>query len=310
MKYKLKILGIGQSLPQNKVTNKDIEQITEGSKAEWISEKLGIQERRIASSNENVVTLGTNSALEALKDANLSPNEIDLIIVNTSSPDKVSPSVACMIQNQIEASCPSFDINAVCSGFVYALDLVSGLLDRYKNILMISTETYSKITDWDNRNSCFFGDGSAALVVTKSNTPNLETLIGADGTGWENFNCDRDSKFNMNGKEVYKFGVRTLPREINLLLSKNNMSVNDIDYIVPHQPSHNVLKETAKILNFPESKVCFNMGEYANTAGASVPMALYKLIKENTVKNGDNLLLAAIGSGWTYGVSILKLDYK
>lgn len=310
MKYKLKILGIGQSLPQNKVTNKDIEQITEGSKAEWISEKLGIQERRIASSNENVVTLGTNSALEALKDANLSPNEIDLIIVNTSSPDKVSPSVACMIQNQIEASCPSFDINAVCSGFVYALDLVSGLLDKYKNILMISTETYSKITDWNNRNSCFFGDGSAALVVTKSNTPNLETLIGADGTGWENFNCDRDSKFNMNGKEVYKFGVKTLPREINLLLSKNNMSVNDIDYIVPHQPSHNVLKETAKVLNFPESKVCFNMGKYANTAGASVPMALYRLIKENTVKNGDNLLLAAIGSGWTYGVSILKLDYK
>ena len=310
MKYKLKILGIGQSLPQNKVTNKDIEQITEGSKAEWISGKLGIQERRIASSNENVITLGTNSALEALKDANLSPNEIDLIIVNTSSPDKVSPSVACMIQNQIEASCPSFDINAVCSGFVYALDLVSGLLDKYKNILMISTETYSKITDWNNRNSCFFGDGSAALVVTKSNTPNLETLIGADGTGWENFNCDRDSKFNMNGKEVYKFGVKTLPREINLLLSKNNMSVNDIDYIVPHQPSHNVLKETAKVLNFPESKVCFNMGKYANTAGASVPMALYRLIKENTVKNGDNLLLAAIGSGWTYGVSILKLDYK
>ena len=310
MKYKLKILGIGQSLPQNKVTNKDIEQITEGSKAEWISKKLGIQERRITSSNENVVTLGTNSALEALKDANLSPNEIDLIIVNTSSSDKVSPSVACMVQNQIEASCPSFDINAVCSGFVYALDLVSGLLDKYKNILMISTETYSKITDWDNRNSCFFGDGSAALVVTKSNTPNLETLIGADGTGWENFNCDRDSKFNMNGKEVYKFGVKTLPREINLLLSKNDMSVNDIDYIVPHQPSHNVLKETAKILNFPESKVCFNMEKYANTAGASVPMALYKLIKENTVKNGDTLLLAAIGSGWTYGVSILKLDYK
>ena len=310
MKYKLKILGIGQSLPQNKVTNKDIEQITEGSKAEWISKKLGIQERRIASSNENVVTLGTNSALEALKDANLSPNEIDLIIVNTSSSDKVSPSVACMVQNQIEASCPSFDINAVCSGFVYALDLVSGLLDKYKNILMISTETYSKITDWDNRNSCFFGDGAAALVVTKSNTPNLETLIGADGTGWENFNCDRDSKFNMNGKEVYKFGVKTLPREINLLLSKNDMSVNDIDYIVPHQPSHNVLKETAKILNFPESKVCFNMEKYANTAGASVPMALYKLIKENTVKNGYTLLLAAIGSGWTYGVSILKLDYK
>lgn len=309
MKYNFKIIGIGQSVPTNVVTNQDIENITQGSKSEWIYDKLGIKERRI-STTENVVSLGVNSAKEALHDAGLIPTDIDLIIVNTSSPDKVSPSVACMIQNEIGATCPSFDINAVCSGFLYSMELVGNLLSTYKTILMVSTETYSKITDWDDRNSCFFGDGAASLVVTKSNNSNLDVLLGADGTGWENFNCDRNSTFNMNGKEVYKFGVKTLPREIKKLMDTLDLSIDDIDYLVPHQPSHNVLKETAKILNLSESKVCFNMTNYANTAGSSVPMALYKLIKIGKVKNDDTLLLAAIGSGWTYGVGVLKLDYK
>lgn len=309
MKYNFKILGIGQSVPTNIVTNTDIESITNGSNADWIHDKLGILERRI-STNDNVVTLGVESAREAMHDAGILPTEIDLIIVNTSSPDKVSPSVACMIQNQIGAECPSFDINAVCSGFLYSMELVANLLSTYNNILMISTETYSKITDWGDKNSCFFGDGSASLVIVKSHNSNLDVTLGADGNGWENFNCDRNSTFNMNGKEVYKFGVKTLPREIKKLMDKLNLGIDDIDYLVPHQPSHNVLKETAKILNMSESRVCFNMGQYANTAGASVPMALYKLIKENKIKNNDTLLLAAIGSGWTYGVGVLKLDYK
>lgn len=309
MKYNFKILGIGQSVPMNVVTNQDIENITQGSKSEWIYDKLGIRERRI-STTEDVVSLGVNSAKEAMEDAGVSPSDIDLIVVNTSSADKVSPSVACMIQNELAVTCPSFDINAVCSGFIYSLELVSNLLEKYNTILMVSTETYSKITDWDDRNSCFFGDGSASIVVTKSNTRNLEVLLGADGTGWEHFNCDRHSTFNMNGKEVYNFGVKTLPREITKLLDSLNMTINDVDYLVPHQPSHNVLKETARILDLPQSKVCFNMTKYANTAGASVPMALYKLIKENKVKNDDVLVLAAIGSGWTYGVGILKLQYK
>jgi 3-oxoacyl-[acyl-carrier-protein] synthase-3 len=309
MRYNLKILGIGQSVPNNVVTNHDIENITLGSKSEWISDKLGIRERRIATT-EDVVSLGVTSAKEALEDAHLLASDVDLIIVNTSSPDRVSPSVACMVQNEIGANCPSFDINAVCSGFLYSLELVGNLLSSYNTILMVSTETYSKITNWDDRNSCFFGDGAASLIVTKSKTPNLEVSIGADGTGCENFHCERNSTFNMNGREVYKFGVETLPREINKLMDKLGMGVDDIDYLVPHQPSHNVLKETAKILNLSESKVCFNMTDYANTAGASVPMALYRLIKNGDVNNNDNLILAAIGSGWTYGVGILKLDYK
>lgn len=304
----IKFLGIGQSLPNNVLTNKELESITPGSSAPWIEEKLGIEERRI-STIDSVVSLGAVSASEALLDSGLSKDDIDLIIVNTSSSDKLSPSVACMIQNELELTCPAFDINAVCTGFLYALDLSSLLLDKYKNILIISTETYSKITDWDNRNSCFFGDGSAAVIITRNNKK-FYSNIGAEGSGWENFNCDRNSTFNMNGKEVYKFGTRVLPTEINKLIIENNLNINDIDWVVPHQPSHNVLKQTARELNLSNDKVLFNMKRYGNTAGASVPMALYDGIKTGKIKKNDNILLAAIGSGWTYGVSNFKLDYK
>ena len=304
----MKFLGIGQSLPTNIVTNKKIESLTPGSSAEWIEDKLGIQERRV-SMDDTVVTLGSVSATEALKDSGLSKDDIDLIIVNTSSADKVSPSVACMIQEKLGLNCPAFDINAVCSGFIYALELSSLMLSKYKNILIVSTETYSKITNWDDRNSCFFGDGSAAVIITGSSEC-FYSNIGAEGTGWYHFNCDRKSTFNMDGKEVYKFGIRVLSSEIKKLMKNNNLDLNDVDWVVPHQPSHNVLKETAKKLNVSNDKIYFNMKRYANTAGASVPMALYDGIKTGKIKNGDNLILAAIGSGWTYGVSYLKLEYK
>lgn len=304
----MKILGIGQSLPTKIVTNKEIESLSAGSNAEWIEDKLGIQERRV-SLNDTVVTLGSASATEALKDSGLSKNDIDLIIVNTSSADKVSPSVACMIQEKLGLTCPAFDINAVCTGFIYALELSSLMLNKYKNILIVSTETYSKITNWDNRNSCFFGDGSAAIILTHS-SERFYCNIGAEGTGWNHFNCDRNSTFNMNSKEVYKFGVRVLPLEIKKLIEDNELNLIDVDWFVPHQPSHNVLKETAKKLGISNNKIYFNMKRYANTAGASVPMALYDGIKTGGIKNGDNLVFAAIGSGWTYGVSYLKLEYK
>lgn len=309
MKYNVQLKGIGMEVPSKVITNKDIEKITPGSKAEWIKDKLGIEQRHVCTA-ENVVTLGSNAAQQALQMANIFKDEIDLIVVNTSSSDKISPSVACMIQNQLGAKCPAFDINAVCSGFIYSLDIITPLLDKYKNILLISTETYSKITNWKDRNSCFFGDGAAAVIVSKGNSPNFVSLIGADGRGWEHFNCNRDSTFKMNGKEVYKFGTNVLPTQIKKLLDNNNLSPDLIDWVVPHQPSHNVLKETAKKLGIPKNKVYFNMKRYGNTAGASVPMALYDGIKTNKIKNGDNLILAAIGSGWTYGVGYLKLDLK
>lgn len=296
-------------VPSKVVKNKDIEKITPDSKAEWIKDKLGIEQRHVCTT-ENVVSLGFGAAQRALRMADMFENEIDLIVVNTSSSDKISPSVACMIQHRLRAECPAFDINAVCSGFIYSLDVVSPLLDKYKNILLISTETYSKITDWKDKNSCFFGDGAAAVIISKGDKPNFVSLIGADGNGWEHFNCDRNSTFKMNGKEVYKFGTNILPTQIKKLLDDNNLPLESIDWVIPHQPSHNVLKQTASKLAIPEDKIYFNMKRYGNTAGASVPMALYDGIKTNKIKNGDNLILAAIGSGWTYGVGYLKLDLK
>lgn len=309
MKYNVQIKGIGMEVPSKVVKNKDIEKITPDSKAEWIKDKLGIEQRHVCTT-ENVVSLGFGAAQRALRMADMFENEIDLIVVNTSSSDKISPSVACMIQHRLRAECPAFDINAVCSGFIYSLDVVSPLLDKYKNILLISTETYSKITDWKDKNSCFFGDGAAAVIISKGDKPNFVSLIGADGNGWEHFNCDRNSTFKMNGKEVYKFGTNILPTQIKKLLDDNNLPLESIDWVIPHQPSHNVLKQTASKLAIPEDKIYFNMKRYGNTAGASVPMALYDGIKTNKIKNGDNLILAAIGSGWTYGVGYLKLDLK
>lgn len=309
MKYNVQIKGIGMEVPSKVVKNKDIEKITPDSKAEWIKDKLGIEQRHVCTT-ENVVSLGFGAAQRALLMAGMFENEIDLIVVNTSSADKISPSVACMIQHRLRAECPALDINAVCSGFIYSLDIVSSLLNKYKNILLISTETYSKITDWEDKNSCFFGDGAAALIISKGDKPNFVSLIGADGNGWEHFNCDRNSTFKMNGKEVYKFGTNILPTQIKKLLDDNNLPLESIDWVIPHQPSHNVLKQTAKKLAIPEDKIYFNMKRYGNTAGASVPMALYDGIKTNKIKNGDNLILAAIGSGWTYGVSYLKLNLK
>ena len=309
MKYSVKIKGIGMEVPYTILKNEDIEKRTPGSKAEWIKDKLGIEQRHICTT-ENVVSLGFGAAQRALMMADMFEDEIDLIVVNTSSADKVSPSVACMIQHRLRAECPAFDINAVCSGFIYALDMVTPLLDRYKNVLLISTETYSKITDWKDRNSCFFGDGAAAVIISKGDTPNFVSSIGADGNGWQHFNCDRTSTFQMDGKEVYKFGTTVLPTQIEKLLDDNNLHIESVDWVVPHQPSHNVLKETAKKLGIPEEKIYFNMKRYGNTAGASVPMALYDGIKTGKIKKGDNIILAAIGSGWTYGVGYLKLDLK
>ena len=307
MKYSLKINGIGSEVPSKLIKNEEIEKITPDSSADWIKDKLGIEQRYVCTS-DNVVTLGVKAARSALQVAGMLENEIDLIVVNTSSADKLSPSVACMIQNELGATCPSFDINAVCSGFIYALDLITPSLEKYENILLISTETYSKITNWKDKNSCFFGDGAAAVIISKGDKPNFVSSIGADGTGWKNFNCDRKSTFEMNGKEVYKFGINVLPTNVKKLLNDNNIDIKSIDWIVPHQPSHNVLKKTAEILNIAEDKIYFNMKRYANTAGASVPMALYDGIKTGKIKNGDNLVLAAIGSGWTYGVGYLKLE--
>ena len=275
----------------------------------WVINKLGISKRHIVE-NELTSDLGYKSALNALNNANLKIDDIDLIITNTSSPDRISPSTACIIQDKLnpKKNIPSFDLAAVCSGFLYSLDVSSMLLNKYTNILLISCETYSKFTDYNNRNSVFFGDGAGSIIISKGDTGWYSGNIYSNGSGKENFTVHHGKNFCMNGKEVYNTGIKVLPEAINKTLNDLNMDINEIDYFIPHQPSIRILEKTADIINLPREKIIKNMDLRANTAGASIPTVLDKLNKQVKLKNNDKILFAAVGSGWTWGASILNFE--
>jgi len=301
------IKGIGSYTPSNILTNKDIDKLKIGTNSDWTKNKLGIEERHIVTT-ENTSDLAYNASLNAIKDANININDIDLVILATSSPDRISPSTACIMIDKLGLKCPAFDINAVCSGFVYGIQLATNLIStkQYKNILLVASETYSNITDWDKRNCVFFGDGAGAIIISEVEDGWVSTDIYSDGIGKDIFTCHHGDTFDMNGKEVYNFATKILPKTIIESLTKNNLTVNDISWLIPHQPSIQVLIKTANILNLPIEKVVLNMDKFANCAGASIPMALDKLYKQTKIKNNDMLVMPAVGSGWTWGVSIIK----
>ena len=301
------IIGIGSYVPKKILTNQDIDLMYNGTESEWTKEKLGIEERRIVE-NEITSDLAYHASLAAIEDAGISKDSIDLIIVATSSPDRISPSTAIIMSKLLDIKKPAFDINAVCTGFVYGLQLVSSLISigQYKNILLIGAETYSRITNWNKRDCVFFGDGAGAVIISEVKGGWISTDLYADANGKDSFTCHHSDTFQMDGKAVYDFGTNVLPSTIKSSLEKLNISKDDVNWIVPHQPGHRVLLKTAEILNFPIDKIVFNMTKFANTAGASIPMALDSLYKKNKIKSGDIIVMPAIGSGWTYGVSVLK----
>ena len=301
------ILGIGSYVPGKIVTNEDIDRLNVGTDSDWTYRNLGIKERR------NVVEelpsdLAYHAAMAAIEDAGILKSDIDLIILATSSPDRISPSTACILANKLQIKCPAFDINAVCSGFVYGIQLASSLLHagQYKHILLIGSDAYSRITDWNDRNCIFFGDGAGAFVLSHIKNAWISTDIYGDGAGKEGFTCHHSMKFVMNARAVYDFATQVLPTCIEEALIKNSLTLADIDWVVPHQPGHRVLFKTSEILNFPNEKVVFNMTNFGNTAGASIPMALDKLYKESKLKNEHILVMPAVGSGWTWGVAVIK----
>jgi 3-oxoacyl-[acyl-carrier-protein] synthase-3 len=301
--------GIGSYTPSNILTNHEIDKLNIGTNSEWIKTKLGIEERRI-SINEETSDLAYKSALNAIADAKIDKNDIDLVILATSSPDRISPSTACIMIDKLGIKCPAFDINAVCSGFIYGLQLASNLINtnQYNNILLVASERYSKITNWSDRKCVFFGDGAGAVIVSKIKDGWISTNIYGDGIGKDIFTCHHGSTFQMDGKAVYNFAKNILSKSINIILEENNLNVDDISWMIPHQPSIQILIETSNILNLPIEKVILNMTKYANTAGASIPMALDNLYKDSKIKNGDILIMPAVGSGWTWGVSIIKYE--
>lgn len=301
------VIGIGSYVPEKILKNEDIDFLGSGTDSDWTKEKLGIEERRIVQ-DELPSDLAYHASIAAIEDAGITKDDIDLIIVATSSPDRISPSTAIIMAKRLDIKRPAFDINAVCTGFVYGLQMASSLIStkQYKNILLIGADAYSRITDWTKRDCVFFGDGAGAVIISEVENGWISTDLYGDANGKEAFTCHHSGKFQMDGKSVYDFGTSVLPSTIKNSLENLNISKEDVDWIVPHQPGHRVLLKTAEILDFPIDKIVFNMKKFANTAGASIPMALDSLHKNNKIKSGDIIVMPAIGSGWTYGVSILK----
>ena len=322
----VKIIGTGSYVPETIYTNEYLESILP-TNAEWIYQNVGIKERHVASSNQATSDLAVEAGRKAVADAGLSPSDIDLIIVATSTPDRKAPSTAAFVQHKMKAfNAAAFDVTAVCSGFLFGMSVASQYIASgvYNNVLVIGADTFSKITDWTRRDAIFFGDGAGAAVVSQANitegflayrlyTDTSHDMLGFTiyGGGSENpLTRDNISEgtqyFEMNGKAVFASATQALPKAINQVLEDTGLNISDIDLMIPHQPSIRILQKTAEIIGLPFSKVMHNMEKYANTSGGTVPILLDECKRSGKIKKGDIILFAAVGSGWTYGASIIK----
>ena len=314
MKYNnVTIKGTSSYLPSKILSNKEISEKVDTTD-EWIFNKLGIKERRISNSEETVSEMGYLAALSVLEKTGMDKEDLDMIIVATSSPEKISPSTACTIHHKlnIKKNIPAFDINAVCSGFVYAITLGSSLISSkaFKNILIIATESYSTHTDFSDQHSVFFGDGAGAVIISESEKGWIYSEINSNGkgTGMTGFVMPLDKPFIMRGKEVWDQAISVLPDSIESVLEGTKLTIDDIKMVVPHQPSINILKIIAEKKNIPFNKVKTVMDKYANIAGSSIPIALDESIENGEIEKGDKILLTAIGSGWTWGSLIVNYE--
>jgi 3-oxoacyl-[acyl-carrier-protein] synthase-3 len=321
----VKIKGTGAYVPETIVTNSDLEKKID-TNSKWIFENLGINERRVAKKEQCTSDLATLAGSMAIKNAGLNKEDIELIIVATATPDRLAPSTASIVQDKLQAyNAVAFDISAVCSGFLFAMSVASQYIASgvYNNVLVIGADTFSKIIDWERRDAVFFGDGAGAAVLTSANDNEgfLAYRLYTDGrgkyeftipAGGSEFPADQDTIdnklhfFKMNGRAVYDTGTKVLPIAINQVLADTNMTIDDIDLMIPHQPSIKILEKTAEILGFPFEKVMTNMDRYANTSGGTIPILLHETLISGKIKKGSNILFAAVGSGWTYGAAIIK----
>jgi len=321
----VKIIGTGSYVPETIYTNQYLETII-GTNHEWIQKNLGINERRIAAQGQASSDLAVEAANVAITDSGLTKDDIDLIIIATATPDRLAPSTAAIVQDKIQAyNAVAFDISAVCSGFLYGMSVASQFIAAgiYDNVMVIGADTFSKITNWTSRDAVFFGDGAGAAVFSHGNVNEgfLAFRLFTDGRGKWNFTVPAGGSeipsseetvkqglhfFQMNGRAVYETGTKVLPKAINQVLKDTGLTIHDIDYMIPHQPSIKILQKTAEILGLPFNKVMTNMDKYANTSSGTIPILLDEVNKLGKLKRGDFILFAAVGSGWTYGASILK----
>ena len=310
----LKIAGIGYSVPETVITNNDLTKLYETSD-EWIYSRTGIKERRLVSGNENAIDLGEKAAKNAIKNAGIDPEDIDMIIAASAAPIEVY-SMGCQIHKRlgIKRTVPAFDISAACSGLIYGLSIAKGLIGSgmYKNILIVATDNNSRLLDWTDRGtSILFGDGAGAMVVTAS-TDGIDDIIAidiqADGNQSELIelhldgdtcplvkpNEKRNSKIKMNGRGVYSFVVKLLPGYVEDLITKSGLKVSDIDYMVPHQANIRIIQAV-------------HIEKYGNTSAASIPIALVEGVETGKMKLGTTALLCGFGAGMTWGAAVVRL---
>jgi 3-oxoacyl-[acyl-carrier-protein] synthase-3 len=317
-----RISGTGGYLPEKVLTNHDLEKMVDTSD-EWIRERTGISKRHIAAHGETTCDLAETAARRAMEAANVTANEIDLIIVATTTADKVFPSTACLLQKRLGIhGTAAFDVQAVCSGFIYAISVADKFIrtGSAKKALIVGAETLSRIIDWKDRTTCvLFGDGAGAVVLEASDEPGiLSTHLHADGSYEEmlhvpvgvssNYEVVREGRayMEMQGNEVFKMAVRTLGRIVNETLAANDLKKKDIDWLVPHQANIRIIAATAKKLEMPMERVVVTVDEHGNTSAASVPLALDVAVRDGRIKRGDTVLLEAFGGGFTWGSVLLK----
>ena len=314
-----RIAGTGSYLPEKVLTNHDLEKMVE-TNDQWIRERTGIKKRHIIADDETTTDLAFNAAVKAIEAAGINNDDIDLIIVATTTPTRIFPSTASLVQQKLNINgCPAFDIQAVCTGFVYALAVADKFIKSgsVKNALVIGAESLSRIVDWTDRNTCvLFGDGAGAVVLQASEeTGILSTHIHCDGsynellcvpTGPGSIQNGTAPYIEMQGNDVFKVAVRTLSSIVDETLAANNLDKHDVDWLIPHQANIRIIAATAKKLSMSMEHVVVTVGEHGNTSAASIPLALDVAVRDGRIQRGETLLLEAFGGGFTWGSTLLK----
>ena len=316
-----RIIGTGSYLPEKILTNAELESMVDTTD-EWIQSRTGINKRHIAADEQSTCDLAEQASLNAIKSAGIDAQDIDLIIVATTTPDLVFPSTACLLQQRLDIhGCPAFDVQAVCTGFIYALNIADKFIrtNSAKNVLVVGAEIYSRIIDWNDRGTCvLFGDGAGAVVLQASEEAGiLSSHIHADGEyqnllkvpngpGAAKSITEADpSVVYMQGNEVFKMAVNTLGRIVDETLAANDLQKQDIDWLVPHQANIRIITATAKKLSMSMDRVVVTVADTGNTSAASVPIALDIAVKDGRIKRGDKILLEAFGGGFTWGSALV-----
>ncbi|QMS85435.1 beta-ketoacyl-ACP synthase III [Candidatus Xianfuyuplasma coldseepsis] len=316
-----KIKGTGSYVPKRFLTNDDLAQIVD-TNDEWIRTRTGIEKRHIVT-DEYTIDLAEQAALEALESSHVAKEDIDLVIVATVTPDHYFPGIAQLLQKRLGLkTVTAFDINAACSGFLYALQIADKMIKSgaFHNALIVGAETLTRLTDWSDRNTCvLFGDAAGAMVIGTSDYDSIRTVItGSDGDDNSYLICDNvdlkdpytnekstQDHIHMNGREVFKFATRIMPQMVRDLLEMNKMSIDDLDYIVAHQANLRIIDKAARDLNFSMDKMYVNINEYGNTSAASVPLAIDEAIRKGHLKRGDQFVTVAFGGGFTWGGALI-----